>query len=279
MDLDLRKLRYFVALARHQHFGRAAGELHIAQPVLSRQIRALEDDLGCALLLRTTRSVHLTPAGEQLAADALSLFSLADATVRRALQLDRGAQRIILAFAPGLQVSDAVRAHEARHPSIELELLRVDWWEQDAPLRDGRADAGFLRRPFDDGGLDVASIGAERKVACLPLTHPLARRESLVVADLLAEPVLDTHARRTSSVEEKFELIASGHGIAMVPRSVARLYSRPDLVYRAVTDATLVETCLAIAADRREPEVRQFFALAATVLRRQARARVAEELV
>lgn len=279
MDLDLRKLRYFAALARHQHFGRAASELHIAQPVLSRQIRALEDELGCALLVRTTRSVQLTAAGEQLAVDAVSVFALADATVRRALQLDRGSQRIVLAFAPGLQVSDAVRAHEGRHPSIEIDVLRVDWWEQDAPLRDGRADVGFLRRPFDDAGLVVASIGSERKVACLPVSHPLARRESLVVADLDAEPVLDTHARRTSSVEEKFELIASGHGIAMVPQSVAQLYSRADLVYREVIDATPVETCLAIAADRREPEVREFFALASTALRRRARAQTGAVLV
>ena len=81
MDLDLRKLRYFAAVAEHRHFGQAAEQLYIAQPVLSRQIRALEHELGCALLARTTRSVQLTRAGEQLYEEARGVF----ATVRRGL--------------------------------------------------------------------------------------------------------------------------------------------------------------------------------------------------
>src|ERR1700712_4500705 len=105
MDLDLRKLRYFAAVAEHRHFGRAAEQLYIAQPVLSRQIRALEQELGCELLIRTTRSVELTPAGEQLREDARAVFATADAAVRRVREIDRGAQRLVVAFAPGLRVS------------------------------------------------------------------------------------------------------------------------------------------------------------------------------
>jgi DNA-binding transcriptional LysR family regulator len=86
------------------------------------------------------------------------------------------------------------------------------------------------------------------------------------LADLEGETILDAHARRTSSVEEKFELIAAGHGIAMVPRSVARSYSRPDLVYRPVTDAVPVETCVVVAEDRRERRVLDFVTVAAETL-------------
>lgn len=154
----------------------------------------------------------------------------------------------------------------ATHPDVEIELLRLHWWEQDTPLRDGRADVGYLRRPFDDTRLRAVPIGSEPKVACLPATHPLAGRRALTWADLEGEAILDAHARRTSSVEEKFELIAAGHGIAVVPRSVAQSYSRPDLVYPPVTDAVPVETCVVAAEDRRERRVIEFVAVAAQTL-------------
>jgi DNA-binding transcriptional LysR family regulator len=266
MDLDLRKLRYFAAVAEHQHFGRAAEQLYIAQPVLSRQIRALEQELGCPLLVRTTRSVQLTPAGEQLYEEARGVFRTVDAAVRRVHEIDQGVERLVVAFAPGLHVSEAVRAFTAAHPGVQIELLHLNWWEQDAPLRDGRAHVGYLRRPFDDTGLRAVPVGSEQKVACLPAAHPLARRRALTLADLDGETILDAHARRTSSVEEKFELIAAGHGIAMVPRSVARSYSRADLVYRPVTDAPPVATCVVVAGDRRERRVLDFAAVAAETL-------------
>lgn len=104
MDLDLRKLRYFTAVAQHEHFGRAAAQLHIAQPVLSRQIRALEQELGCALLVRTTRSVRLTPAGRQLYEDAPGVLAAAQAATRRVHGAARE-DRLVVGFAPGLSVS------------------------------------------------------------------------------------------------------------------------------------------------------------------------------
>ena len=266
MDLDLRKLRYFVAVADSQHFGRAAEQLYIAQPVLSRQIRALERELGCAQFARTTRSVQLTPAGEQLQADARGILATVDATVRRVLEADRGVERLVVAFAPGLHVSEAVRGFTAGHPEVEIGLLQLNWWEQDAALRDGRADVGYLRRPFDDTGLRTMPVGTESKVACLPATHPLARRRTLVLADLDSEHIMDAQSRRTASVEEKFELIAAGHGIALVPLTVARSYSRPDLVYVPVLDLEPVGTCLAVLKGRRERRVRDFLAFAAQTL-------------
>ncbi|MFJ7272965.1 LysR family transcriptional regulator [Kitasatospora sp. NPDC098663] len=266
MDLDLRKLRYFVAVAEHRHFGLAAQQLYIAQPVLSRQIKAFEQELECTLLVRTTRSVELTAAGKQLHKEAQAILAFVDTAVRRVRDVDRGIPRLTVAFSPGLHVSDVIRAFTARHPAIETDVVPARWWEQDAPLRDGRAQVGYLRRPFDDSGLRTISIGHEPTVACMPAAHPLACRAELTSADLADQRILDTPTRRTSSLEEKFELIASGQGIALVPLSVARSYSRPDLAHLPVTDAPGTETCLAVLADRHEKLLRDFLEIATATL-------------
>ncbi|MFI9503860.1 LysR family transcriptional regulator [Nocardia sp. NPDC052566] len=267
MDLDLRKLRYFVAVAEQRHFGRAARQLYIAQPVLSRQIKVFERELDCELLVRSTRSVELTAAGKQLYEEAQGILAAVDAAVRRVHDADHGVRRLVVAFSAGLHVSEAILAFTARHPDVETDVVPVRWWEPDAPLRDGRAQIGYLRRPFDDSGLRTIPVGHEPRVACLPAAHRLADRPELTRADLDGERMLDTPARRTSSLEEKFERIAAGHGIVLVPLSVAHSYARPDLVHLPVTDAPGVETCLAVVADRREKLLRDFLDIATATLR------------
>ncbi|MFG2142918.1 LysR family transcriptional regulator [Streptomyces sp. NPDC048696] len=270
MDLDLRKLRYFVAVAEHRHFGRAAQALFIAQPVLSRQIRAFEQELGCPLFTRSTRSVELTAAGKQLYDEASKITTVVDGALRRVHEAQRGEQRLVVAFSGGLHVSEAIRAFAVSHPEVGIDVLPLPWLERDAPLRDGRAQVGYLRGPFDDSGLRTVPIGAETKVACLPVTHPLATRGALTSADLDGEPILDVKARRTTSLEEKFELIASGQGIALVPVSIAGSYSRPDLVYLKVTDYPPVETCLAVLESNCTGPVADFLDIATATLRRSA---------
>jgi DNA-binding transcriptional LysR family regulator len=266
MDLDLRKLRYFMAVADELHFGRAAERLFIAQPVLSRQIRSLEQELGCPLLTRTSRTVALTAAGERLHEEARHVFALVDSAVRRVHEAERGYERLVVAFATGLRVSEAARGFSQRHPDVALEFLPLLWWEQEAPLRDGRAQVGFLRRPFDDTGLRTIPIGLEHRVVCLPAGHPLARKRVVKLADLDGETLMNAHARRTATIEEKFELIAAGQGVALVPLTVARSYSRPELVYRRVSDIVPSETCLAVLVDQHEPLVQDFLDVAEEIL-------------
>jgi DNA-binding transcriptional LysR family regulator len=266
MDLDLRKLRYFAAVAEHEHFGRAAEQLYIAQPVLSRQIRSLEQELGCALLERTTRSVRLTAAGRQLRHEAAELLAGAADATRRVHQAARGSACLVVGFAPGLSMAAAVRSHEAEQPGIDIQLLRLNWYEQAESLRDGRADVGYLRRPFDDAGLTVKTTGSEPSVACLPADHPLASSRQLLQADLADQTTLDAHVRRTTTIEEKLELVAAGRGIAVLPRSVAQYYTRPGLVYRKVSDAPPHDLCLAILKGRRQPHLLRFIATATTTL-------------
>ncbi|MVU81199.1 LysR family transcriptional regulator [Nocardia sp. ET3-3] len=268
MDLDLRKLRYFAAVAEHRHFGRAAEKLFIAQPVLSRQIKAFEQELDCVLLVRTTRNVELTAAGRQLYEEALGILAAVDAAIERVHDVDRGTRRLVVAFSVGLHVSEAIREFAVRHPEVEIDVIPARWWERDTPLRDGRAQIGYLRKPFDETGLRTVPVGHDPRVLCMPANHPLASRRELTLADLEGEPMLDVQSKRPLSLEEKFELIASGHGLILTPDSVARAYVRPDLVHRPVTDAPAAETCLVVPADHTDKLLREFLDIAITTLRR-----------
>ncbi|MER5888702.1 LysR substrate-binding domain-containing protein [Streptomyces sp. NPDC001941] len=140
----------------------------------------------------------------------------------------------------------------------------------DLDLREGRAHVAYLRRPFDDAGLHAVPVGHEAKLVCLPLTHRLAGRPEVTRADLEGEPLLDGRTRPVSSLDEKFELIASGQAVALVPVSVADSHPRGDLMYRPVTDAPPVELCLAVAEDEHDPLVRDFLEVAVDTLRSRA---------
>ncbi len=125
MDLDLRKVRYFVAVAELLHFARAAERLHIAQPVLSRQIRALEKDLDATLFVRDSHGVTLTPAGHQLLDDARYLLANAEAARSRVRRAANGPHRLVVGFRAGIVLSRALRDFCAEHPDIGVEARRV----------------------------------------------------------------------------------------------------------------------------------------------------------
>ena len=277
IDVDLRKLRYFEAVARHLHFGRAAAELHIAQPVLSRQIRALESELHVQLFRRDRRATELTDAGRQLLADAVGLLTSATALQRRVAQAARGEARLVVAFMPGLIVTDAIRRLRRNRPHLAVEVLRTTWDDQVAVLHDGRADLSYLRLPAPTEGLTVQQLFTEPRVVVLPADHPLAGKEQVSVRDLAGETLLQhpdavpewrdvatvaAVALPSSVVEEKLENVASGRGIAILPLSTAQFYTRPDVVHVPVTDIAQSRVVLAWLSERREPLLAEFAALA-----------------
>ncbi|ADJ46389.1 LysR family transcriptional regulator [Amycolatopsis mediterranei S699] len=278
MDVDLRKLRYFVAVAEELHFGRAAVRLHIAQPVLSRQIRALEGELRAQLFRRDRRSTELTAAGLQLLEDARPLLASADALRRRVGTAARGTSAFTVAFMPGITVTGAVRELSARHPGLTVELLRTTWDDQTEVLHDGRADVSVIRLPVDRRGLSVRPLFREPRVAVLPAGHRLAGKESVRVGDLADEHLLNdpdavpewrdvavelregtAPARRGfRSVEEKLEHVAAGRGIAVVPRSTSEYYTRSDVARVPVEDLPPNEVCLAWVSGRRSRVIFEF---------------------
>lgn len=284
MDLDLRKLRYFQAVATELHFGRAAEALHLAQPVLSRQVRALEDELGVQLFDRDRRGTQLTAAGSQLLSDVGPLLAAADAVRRRVGRAAR-AKRFVVGFMPGLIVTGPVRALQSAHDDLEIEVLRTEWDSQVATILDGRVDVGYIRMPVDTRGLRTKPLFTEPRVVVLPEGHHLAGKEQVSMTDLaddhllqdpdgvpewrdIATELRDRHTGRPSStpksVEEKLEGVAVGRGIAILPESTARFYQRSGISVAVITDIGPNKVCLAWDATRRSPLIAEFVSLALT---------------
>ncbi|WP_022900884.1 LysR family transcriptional regulator [Humibacter albus] len=263
MDLDLRKLRYFIAVAEELHFGRAAERLLIAQPVLSRQVMALEREIGVGLLDRTSRRVALTPAGERLADEGRGLLASATTAVRRAHESARGLERLVVGFAPGLRVAPAVAAIGEAAPELDVALIELVWYEGADAVRDGRADIAVVREPFGDGLISVP-LGAEPKLAVLATHHRLAKKRRLRLRDLEGEGPFEAD-RRCAGIEGTVELAASGRGVAMLPRSVATLYARPGLVLRPIVDREPLGIHL-VRMSGAHDRVRELFEIAAETL-------------
>lgn len=265
-DLDLRKLRYFVAVAELEHFGRAADALHIAQPVLSRQIRALETDLDARLFDRDTRGTRLTAAGQALLRDARELLSGVEAIRSRVHDAATGVRRFTVGFTLGVPITDAVRELSRRHTDVSVDVMRMNYDHRASTIRHGQVDIGYLRMPADTRGLSVELLFTEPRVAVLPAGHRLAAKETAELADLSAEHMLlldvpewqDHFVQRDSPlqppppswqrIEEMFEHVAAGRGVVVLPLSLARYLDRPDVTRVPVAGVKPAAVCLAWAS-------------------------------
>ena len=287
MDVDLRKLRYFVAVAEESHFGRAAERLHITQPVLSRQIRALEQELGATLFSRGKQSTGLTSAGRQLLEDARPLLASALALARRVQRAAHGTATFTVGFMPGITVTGAVRDFTARHPELDVRVVRTSWDTQVRAVHEGILDVSFVRLPVDRRGLTLRPVFCEPRVAVLPARHRLAGKQSIGIADLAAERLLqdpdavpewrDLPDRISDeeagprpafgSVEEKLEHVATSGGVLVLPLSTAAYYTHTDVAHVSIDDIGPNEVCLAWSADRGSPLMPEFADVTAAVRR------------
>jgi len=286
--VELRQLRYFVAVAEELHFRRAAERLHISQPPLSQQIRALEEELGFALLVRTRRRVELTPAGAAFLRDARAILGELDGAVAGARRIDAGLTgRLRINFVGSAlfsTVPGTVERFRRSRPGVALELRERATADQLRAVRAGVADVGLVRPPIeDDDSLRVETVLRERTVAALPAAHPLAalgrvplRRladEPLVLFprdqapgfhDLLIGALADTGAgpRVIQYAPEMLTiigLVAAGTGVSLVPASVSRL-ALDGVAYRPVTGAPRSELVAITRAGDDSALVRAFVA-------------------
>jgi DNA-binding transcriptional LysR family regulator len=214
--VELRHARYFVAVAECLNFRRAAQQLHLAQPPLSRQIRQLEEYLGVTLFVRDKRKVELTKAGHAFLEEARKLIMQAGhaADVARHTQKGEvGTVRIGLSSGLGGTVSKVIFEHRHRHPAIEVECRDIFSNFQNEALRRQEIDVGFMRPPVDELNLDCEALYDEDFVVIIPRTHRLAKRRSVRLRDIAEEPLIGFN-RKLSGLQDKMMGMFNRQGFA-----------------------------------------------------------------
>lgn len=204
--VELRHVRYFIAVADRLNFRKAAEQLHIAQPPLSRQIRQLEEDLGVTLFMRNKQRVELTKAGHAFLEEARKLIVQAAHATEAAQHAQRGESGIVrIGVASGLGgvVSKVVFEHRKRLPPVNIECKDVFSNFQNEALHKGEIDVGFLRPPVDQLNLDCELLFEEEFDVVLPKTHRLAKRRFLRLKDVAHEPLIMFDRNFSSGLYDK----------------------------------------------------------------------------
>lgn len=262
--MDMRRLRYFVAVAEEASFNRAAQKLHMSQPPLSNQIKQLEKELGVLLFERTSRGVRVTEAGELLLEEARRIFVQIDQTVRVVRRVGNGeVGRLTLGFVPSASdeaLPPILNDFRGRYPEVELFLREMRPGLIVQRLHDGQIDAGLLYLPLEDPALEVECVLREPLVLALPENHPLAAEERVGLQKLAGEPFIlparysmmpglhgqvieacrqagfapDAVQKDVWLMQTIVGLVAGGIGVALVPASLRNL-RRKGVVYKFVS--------------------------------------------
>lgn len=292
--MEIRHLRYFATVADTCHFGRAAEQLHVAQPALSYAIRQLEAELGVTLFNRTTRQVSLTPAGEFLRGEAARILTDvedAERGVRRVADGRSGLVRIgLTGTAAFSHLPRIARMVKRELPDVALEI-HADMLTpaQCDGLRSGALDLGVLRPPAGGAGIELRTIASEALVLAVSVEHRLAvepvvslsdlRDETFVTfasADSAVNDAVARSCRRAGFVPRRehaahgtavlLALVAADLGVALVPESV-RALPLDGVVYRDLVDAGTIDLALAWPAGEQNPLVQAVIEVLAPVFR------------
>lgn len=293
MNIELRQLRYFIAVAEESHFGRAAARLHMTQPPLSQTIQSLEAALGTPLFVRTKRSVALTPAGAALLPEARRILQQTNALPDLARRAASGESGLLsLSFVSTADYSvlpPLLREFRERYPMVQIDLREATTDVQLEDLVQGRIDAGLLIPPLPDKArveLDYLTVLSEPLILAAPAGLKALHAKKAVALKALSDLPLIIFPRRIAPAfhdailacfreagltprigQEAIQmqtivgLVSAGMGIALVPQSVSNL-KRSGVEYRPLIDKTLsVETGLAWRRDNPSPVLRTFLEL------------------
>jgi DNA-binding transcriptional LysR family regulator len=276
--MELRHVRYFIAVAEERHFGRAARRLNIAQPALSRQIQQLEQKLGVQLFTRDRRKVELTSAGAVLLDRGRSVLKEVEQAVVATQRAGRGeVGQLEVGHAPAadmILLPRLVSEFRAKYPDVTLALRHLSGPPLLQALRDRRIQVGLLRLPIEDSDLATITLLSERLVAVLPASHPLADRDAISIKSLADERIIlfprhigtnyfDMIGRfclgeggfllnivqESDTIQSTLGLIAAGMGISLQPESV-RYMLRSGVVCKKIIESPIcVETGIAYHPD------------------------------
>ncbi|MBG0822592.1 LysR family transcriptional regulator [Planomonospora sp. ID91781] len=281
MDVHLRELRYFVAVAEELNVTRASGRLFVSQPALSKQLRTLERQLGFPLFDRVHGGMALTRQGRALLPFARELLGRWNAGVEAARAAAPSGTLVVgmqTAVGRGIQ-QETLRGFRAAMPGWELSLRLVNWTDPSAGLADGGSDVAFVWLPAV-AGVETRVLAVERRFVALADSHPLAGREEIPFDELRDEafialpaeagPLRDFWLARdardddpviaatASTADETFEGVTGGLGVALIAEGNASLYSRPGVVYRPVSGLPPARLAVAWRRGDHRPQVRAF---------------------
>lgn len=281
--MELRHLRYLVAVAEELHFGRAAIRLHISQPPLSQQIRQLEEELGVQLFERTKRQVRLTDAGKRVVNEAHQVLGQIDHFSKVAAQAGEGEIGALSVGVPGGVnpiLVDTLRLVTKRYPAVRIELQYMTTGLQIESLREGRIQVGFLNLPVQEPMLALETVRRELLWVVMPKGHPHARYKRVPPSALKDEPIVMFSRRvapglhdaivgtfrnagvslnavhETDNVIASLTLVSANLGIAFCTPSVRRLW--PDLAFRPLQSSVYVEQAVAYRRDSVSPVLEAF---------------------
>ena len=284
--MELRQLRYFVAVAEDLHYGHAAQRLRIAQPALSRQIQALEKELLVQLLFRNRRRVQITPAGQVFLDRARLILARAEDAVLAAQRASGGVSGSLNLGFVGSATYDVLpsvlRAFRRAAPQVNLTLSEMTAHAQLEALAEKRVDVGLLRLPARTEGIVFRRISREPLYVALPSSHRLAPFPALRLSALAAEPFVlypdhprpswtefviglceemgfrPTIVQRTVEIQTTLSLVAAGIGVTIVPKCVGNI-QRKDVVFRRLTGVRArTELLAAYREDDTSPVVQTF---------------------
>jgi DNA-binding transcriptional LysR family regulator len=293
MDVHLRDLRYFLAVARQLNFTRAAETLYVSQPAMSKQIRALERQLRVTLFERGHSNVRLTRAGTELVPHAERMVQSWDDAKHSLSNASDCTLVIGMHTSPGRGLLPRVRAMMvASCPDAELELRHVSWSDRTAGLSERSTDAAFVWLPLPQPPYRWVTIAREPRLVALPNHHRLAAQATVSIADLLDEPFLALPdsagplrdywlaleerdgqpvriAAEINDTEETYEAVASGIGICLLAAGNAPIFARGDVTMVRVRDLSPSELVLAWNERHCPPLLETFAALCKQVAARE----------